>query len=324
MNKTEFLSELQYSLEGKLPIDEINEIIADYSDIFNSGISEGKSEESTSSELGSPAKISRRILEDAPTYTGEKHNRFSTNRKNLYTGNLASLLKRFGAYIVDNLIGSLVLAAIIALILLPFSTHEMVTHTEGEYRTTATPKADKGAYNAGSRGYTAKLYQDKNGLMTKAEVWDMSGKRLFKGNNEEFVTFLDNNNIHYPEEFKSRIYVTTIDTSPQNVFVLIMFLPYMLFFLFLGVGNIFNVIIVWRFKGYTIGKKLFNIKLEKADGEKLAFTDVLLREFVVKIIGNIITGGLLNVGSFIWACITGENKTVHDLAAKTRVIEVKQ
>lgn len=310
MTKNEFLSELENALEGRLPVDEISGIIADYRDIFDSGISDGKSEETISLEIGSPAKIARRILDDEPLHTHERQYRFPINKKCINTQNLASLLRRFGAYVIDTLIGSILLAAVLLAAFLPFSTHEIVTQTEG-------------AYEKGSQEYEAKLYEDVKGLTTKAEVWDSSGRRVFKGSKEDFVDFLDKNRIRYPEDFKARTYVMTVKTFPPGKTTLIILLPYMIFLTFLGVGNILNAIILWKFKGYTIGKRLFKINVEKADGTKLTLADALLRELVVKTLGNVVTGGLLNIGSFIWACVTNEQKTVHDLAAKTSVAAVK-
>lgn len=310
MTKIEFLSELENALEGRLSVDEISEIIADYTDIFDISILDGKSEEAIFLEIGSPARIARKILDDAPLYTQEKQLRFPINKKCIDIQHPDSLLRRFGAYVIDTLTGLLILIIIFLAVFVPFSTHEVVTQTDG-------------AYTSNGQKYVAKLYQDNNGLTIKVEAWDSSGKHVFKGSQEEFVSFLDKNKILYPEDFITRTHLTTIKTFPHGKTTLIIFLPYMIFLIFLGVSNMFNAIIVWKFKGYTLGKVIFKIYVEKVDGTKLTFADALLRELVVKTFGNIVTGGLLNIGSFIWACITSEQKTIHDLASKTRVVGMK-
>jgi hypothetical protein len=103
------------------------EILTDYTDIFEGGIYDGKSEESTASELGSPAKIARKILEDAPVYTKDNHSRLHPPKNYSDTRNLASLSTRFGAYVVDTIIGSIILFVILFAAYLPFSTKETVT-----------------------------------------------------------------------------------------------------------------------------------------------------------------------------------------------------
>lgn len=309
MTKKEFLAELENALEGKLPADEVKEIIADYKEIFDCGLSDGKKEEEISLEIASPAKIARKILDDEPLNTQGKRSKSSFNfNKEDYVNsqNIVPLLKRFGAYVIDTGIGALFLVAILFVLLLPFSTKEIVVQTQG-------------AHIKYDHGYAAKLYEDEKGVRTRVEVRDSAEKRIFKGSQEDFVDFLDKNGIRYPEDFVMRTYVTTVKAPlPRRTILLIFGL-----LLFTGAGNIFNAFIIWKFRGYTLGKKLFKVKVVKADGTELAFTDALLREVVVKSLGNTVTGGLMNLGSFVCACVTREQKAIHDLAAKTRVVEVK-
>ncbi len=310
MTKKEFLAELENALEGKLPADEVKEIIADYKEIFDCGLSAGKREEEISQEIASPAKIARKILDDEPLNTQGKRSRSSFNfSKEDYVNsqNIVPLLKRFGAYVIDTSAGALFLVAILFVLLLPFSTKEIVVGAEGAYA-----KYDHG-------GYAAVLYEDEKGVRTRVEVRDAEEKRIFKGSQEEFVDFLDKNGTRYPEDFAMRTYVRTVKAPlPGRTIMLIFGL-----LLFTGAGNVFNAFTIWKFKGYTLGKKLFKVRVEKADGTELAFTDAFLREVVVKSLGNTVTGGLMNLGSFVCACVTREQKAIHDLAAKTRVVEVK-
>lgn len=301
MTRQEFLTELENSLEGKLPKDEISEILKDYNDIFDNSIYDGKTEESTLSELGSPAKISRKILEDTPAYIPEKQSKSKANIAYADTRNLASIPKRFAAFAIDTIIGTVVLLTLFISAYLPFSTKEAVTWTEA----------------TGRGGYEARLFKDSNGATTKVEILDNTGKYLFKGSIEEFPSFLDSKGISYPEDFNERSHVVTYKRAiPMKVMLLITLIS-------LGVGNLFNSFITWKLKGYTIGKKLLKIKVEKVDGSKISFIDALFRELIIKSFANFILGGLLNLGSFIWAALTNERNTIHDRAAKTVVVSVK-
>lgn len=310
MTKIEFLSELENAFEGKLNADDLREIIEDYRDIFDCGLSEGKSEEIIYQEIGSPAKIARKILDDMPANTARDKISFSGYEGIIKEKNFAPLSRRFAAFVVDNVVGSILLTVLLLLVFVPFSSSRIVTQTEG-------------VYSSDNRGYEVKLYQNEKGISTRMEVSNSEGKRLFKGNREEFADFLDKNNIRYPEDFKKRMYITELKDPMFTRFAVLSAISYIGIFIFFGIGNIFNVIILWKFNGYTLGKRLFKLKTVKVDGTKLKFSDAVIRELVIKIIGNIITGGLLNIGSFIWACITDGQKTVHDASAKTKVIELK-
>jgi uncharacterized RDD family membrane protein YckC len=91
--------------------------------------------------------------------------------------------------------------------------------------------------------------------------------------------------------------------------------------LLLGAFNLFTTIFIWATNGYTPGKWMLGMRVVKTDGTKISFLDALLRELVIKCLANSVLSGFLNIGSFIWGCITDDHKTVHDLVAKTRVVE---
>jgi uncharacterized RDD family membrane protein YckC len=94
--------------------------------------------------------------------------------------------------------------------------------------------------------------------------------------------------------------------------------------LLFGAFNLFTTIFIWATNGYTPGKWMLKMRVVKADGSKIGFLDALLRELVIKCLANSALSGFLNIGSFIWGCITEDHKTVHDLVAKTRVVEWDQ
>ena len=64
MNRAEYISQLEFSLKGKLPPREINEILRDYSEYFEAGKSEGKTEEEISVNLGIPSMVAEQILSE--------------------------------------------------------------------------------------------------------------------------------------------------------------------------------------------------------------------------------------------------------------------
>jgi Predicted membrane protein len=98
------------------------------------------------------------------------------------------------------------------------------------------------------------------------------------------------------------------------------FMNIVIVFILLGVFNLFTTIILWATNGYTPGKWLLGIRVVKTDGSKIGFLDAVLRELIIKCIINSLLSGFLNLGSFIWGCVTDEHKTAHDLAAHTRVV----
>lgn len=99
------------------------------------------------------------------------------------------------------------------------------------------------------------------------------------------------------------------------------FMNIIILFLLMGAFNLFTTIFLWASNGYTPGKFLLKMRVVKINGAKITFLDALLRELVIKCIANSLLSGFLNVGSFIWGCMTEDHKTVHDLAAQTRVVE---
>jgi len=213
LSKAEFLTELENALEDKLPKTDLDQVLSDYSSFFNEKTARGRTEESASKQLGSPAKIARNIID---------------TRNLAETVGLASMSRRLGAFMVDTFVS----AISILLAVLP-------------------------------------------------------SKLLGSG---------------------------TIQGG-----ILILLLPLILL---LGVSNILTAILLWAGNGYTPGKWLLKIRVVKLDSKKLTFWDAILREFLIKGIGNVILNGILNIGSFIWGCATSQHKTVQDLAAQTKVIKV--
>ncbi|WRS27059.1 DUF1700 domain-containing protein [Oscillospiraceae bacterium MB08-C2-2] len=71
MNKLEYLNALERELQGKLPVNEIDDILRDYAEYFNDGTSQGIPEEQTAYRLGTPAEVARQIVaENCPPDRG--------------------------------------------------------------------------------------------------------------------------------------------------------------------------------------------------------------------------------------------------------------
>lgn len=107
MKKSEFLRELKINLEGKIGDDELENILMDYDDIFESGKADNKTEDEISDMIGSPALVARNILDE-----------WSDNReaKSVIEGDypVAPLGKRVMAFAIDYIL------SLVPLVLLSF------------------------------------------------------------------------------------------------------------------------------------------------------------------------------------------------------------
>lgn len=261
MNRKEFLEELENALAGRIPDGDVKEILSDYHDIFTQGEADGKTDSEVSAQIGSPAKIARRILEDGETPRYEKTSRIFDRIVepdcSIDTTKLASMGQRLGAYVLDWLFLGVVSLLLMFVLFAPvffaryFSVDMIPT-----------------------------LIRHKVGF---AEIMSIVGSS--------------------PRFFSLNI-----------VFTVILF----------GVSNLFTTVILWATNGYSPGKWILRIRVVKLDGNKITFLDALLRELVLKGIANSIVSGILNVVSFIWGCVSEDRKTVHDLAAQTRVMKINR
>lgn len=79
MSRKEYLDRLRICLQG-LPLDEIQDILSDYEEHFDIGVSKGKSEEEISRELGDPREIANNYRTTyKPNYNGTNYNMNSSN-----------------------------------------------------------------------------------------------------------------------------------------------------------------------------------------------------------------------------------------------------
>lgn len=72
MNRVEYIRQLEFSLSGKLPKREISEILRDYSEYFEAGKSEGKTEEEIAVNLGIPSAVAAQILSEIEEEAGDR------------------------------------------------------------------------------------------------------------------------------------------------------------------------------------------------------------------------------------------------------------
>lgn len=104
MQRREFIREIKENLAGKMTEKEIQEIVYDYEEYFDAGIREGKTEEEICSELGSPARITRTILEE-----GHNGGDLCQNHRNKVepAWNYAPLGARLIAFFIDAMIAGI-------------------------------------------------------------------------------------------------------------------------------------------------------------------------------------------------------------------------
>jgi uncharacterized RDD family membrane protein YckC len=310
VTKNEFLRELENSLRGQLLEEDIIEIISDYGDVFDNGKSEGKNENEISDEIGSPASIARTILEDISKSNGYSVSFESTKSD---TSNLAPMSKRVGAYIIDTFVTSLLLAIMFLASVVPFYS------ITGVSQSAEIIKVDGVIQSKPENHYREQKTVGANGVIKNIELFE-DNKRIFKGTEEKYSQFLKDKRI-----FRSEInQFTTITRMPFSIKGLLVIFPIALILMFFGISNIITAFELWIFRGYTLGKWITKIKVESISGNRLTFWDAFLRDALIKSIGNSITSGILNIASFIWGCATPEHKTVQDLAAKTRVINIER
>lgn len=79
MNRKEYLDRLRICLQG-LPMDEIEDILSDYEEHFDIGVSKGKSEEEISKELGDPREVANNYRTTyKPNYNRNSYNTSTSN-----------------------------------------------------------------------------------------------------------------------------------------------------------------------------------------------------------------------------------------------------
>lgn len=367
MKKNEFIDELRYALEGKLPPEDLNEITADYADIFENGIASGKSEERIAEEIGSPAKVARTILEDGPQGERGGDARGSGSREpeksgageaasqvwkqvseepaasgaeakaaanqeppsgsngpqgspfkdqvkkgakwswawvsnpnpKVDPGELATMPRRLGAFVIDAVIGAVILGLLAMLIGIPmylsFKNSPMIYERQSVYEIHNSYGSDQVALH---NGYHDGHYYDDDWddyEWDDDHDWDDMFEHMGPG---RFYGFRGHG-------------------------LGLLLGTFALFLLCMGVVNFFTMLFTWATHGYTPGKWLLHIRVVRIDGQRIGFLEAFLREFVVKCLINNALGSVPNLVSFIWGSLTPDHKTIQDLLAQTKVVNTK-
>lgn len=109
-------------------------------------------------------------------------------------------------------------------------------------------------------------------------------------------------------------------TNALSIMATLAMIPLLLAFFVTWFLNVPICVILWKTNGLTPGKRLRHLRVVKQDQSPLSFNDIFMRECLIKGVADNLLAGLLTFGSFAWACLTPEHRTVHDLAANTKVI----
>ncbi|MCD8511219.1 MAG: RDD family protein [Bacillus sp. (in: Bacteria)] len=81
---------------------------------------------------------------------------------------------------------------------------------------------------------------------------------------------------------------------------------------------LYNIIVPVIWLGYTVGKRVFGIRIKRVDGERLGFGTMFLRY----IVGGLVYFLTLGIGVFVSALMVGlrsDNRAIHDFIAGTYV-----
>ena len=93
---------------------------------------------------------------------------------------------------------------------------------------------------------------------------------------------------------------------------------YALFLLF------YYMIIPIFISGQTIGKWIFKIKVVCEDGEDVDYKVLFFREAICRILIRTISAGISSIVSILVMIIRDDRKTLADVFAKTKVIDIKE
>ena len=145
MNKNEYLNALRISLQS-LPPEELEDILSDYEEHFNIGLSKGKSEEEISKELGNPKEISK-------------------NYKSTYRSNLNEDSYRMTDYPVENKSFKRVASLLLGIVLIISGIGIYSIRYRTDYSFTPTKSNSFSLVN--TKSSTAAVKVDRSGIEIK-------------------------------------------------------------------------------------------------------------------------------------------------------------
>lgn len=85
----------------------------------------------------------------------------------------------------------------------------------------------------------------------------------------------------------------------------------------------YYMIVPMFLKGQTLGKWLFKVKVVSEDGEEVDYKILFFREAICRILVRTISFGMSSVVSFLIMLIREDKKSLADVFAKTKVIDMK-
>jgi uncharacterized RDD family membrane protein YckC len=77
-------------------------------------------------------------------------------------------------------------------------------------------------------------------------------------------------------------------------------------------------------KGQTLGKWLFKLKIVSEDGNDIDYKTLFFREGICRILVRTISLGISSVVSFFVMVVREDKKSLADVFAKTKVIDIKE
>jgi uncharacterized RDD family membrane protein YckC len=137
---------------------------------------------------------------------------------------------------------------------------------------------------------------------------------------------MENNNIVKPAGFWIRLLARIVDSV-----VLTLPIPFIIIFQLEGwlqdffpsiIIILYYLIVPVYWYGYTIGKRLFGIRIVKINGESPSFITIFLRHIVASLI-YLITFGIAIIISAFMIGIRKDKRSIHDFIAGTYVTYLK-
>lgn len=110
MNKNQYMEVLERELRGFSELDR-REVLKDYSNFFEEGMSDGRTEEEVSKDLGDPRELARNLREERGTYTSQEQDispREPKGRDNLKTLVIVGLVLFFGFPVIMAIGGTII------------------------------------------------------------------------------------------------------------------------------------------------------------------------------------------------------------------------
>ena len=118
------------------------------------------------------------------------------------------------------------------------------------------------------------------------------------------------------------VIVSIVTNEPLTLMMVLKFLRAAILYTFVVLS--YYAIVPLFLKGQTICKKVFKLKLVTADENEIDYKVMFFREAVCRILIRNLSLGVSDIISCIIMIIRDDNKTLADVFAKTKVIDLKE